>query len=229
MREAHDTFASTVRACLRAIPPTPDHEYYAAHRASTDPRLAGKVLCACWNPEDSVKHLREATRHRTEELLDECRTALSATLRNYAILFNGSLGHSYGDKDFAFHEDPSQALHSTSLALAAIDDIRRSNRYPFPIFARAAIGTGNSPSSTASPKALRQHRLPRDQPRGRPRPQQEQRRVTTPHHRAIPARTTTPHALRVGTNQPRDCNSVAHRLTTGLQALAGENRVEPVN
>ncbi len=75
-------FASTVRVWLRAITPTLDHEYYTAHRASLDPRLAGKLHCACWDLEDSVKHLRTATRYGTEELLDECRTTLGAILRN---------------------------------------------------------------------------------------------------------------------------------------------------
>jgi hypothetical protein len=152
--EAHDTFASTVRAWLRALAPTPDNDYYAAHRANSDPRLAGKVHCACWDLEESVKHLRDATHSGTEELLDECRTTFGAIPRNYATLFRGSLGHAQGDKDFAFHEHASQALHSTALSLAAIDDIRNSNRFPFPIYARAAIGTGKLTTLDGQPQSL---------------------------------------------------------------------------
>jgi hypothetical protein len=82
MNPASDAEASTARAWLRAITPTPDHEYYAAHRASNDPRLADKFHCSCWDLEDSVNHLREATQAGTEGILDECRTTLGAILRN---------------------------------------------------------------------------------------------------------------------------------------------------
>lgn len=152
--EAHDSFASTARAWLRALTPTPDHDYYAAHRAHTDPRLAGKVHCACYDLEDSVNHLKTATHNENDAALDECRTILGAIPRNYAILFGGSLGHAQGDKDFAFHQHASQALHSTALALAAIDDIRKSKRFAFPVYARAAIGTGKLTVLDGQPQSL---------------------------------------------------------------------------